>query len=323
MAMSSPAHLTLENAAAVAQGWLIAFDNADACEAILRQHEYQAFDVYRRFIEQFAVSGDDVATHRICYRESRKQHASVRVPGGVQWKGLFYRSLYLETLKTKMANKMGFQSTKDWKAILPEPASWQLELDPLLREQSKAILSCGTQDIRDHYRTEFEDQARLALEQEAHRFSPDAAGSFAIDEKRLSAFQEFSASQLGPIGFKVSKSRFKNYAALDKELSDDWILRWSIGDCDSFFLEGYPSICRPTLHLRHRSFKRRLRDWNGDTMTVEFPFHFLVEGFAEVYKECRTIPEMKVIVAASALVLEWALPYILSELDKFRIGVTT
>lgn len=296
---------------AVAHRWLPAFHRSADCEEVLSANGYNAHHIYREFIEQFAERPEDVAIHKLCYVEYCKVMATgAPILSGHprECQSLHYRSALLDESCLALAKRAGFNDVKTWLAV-SKPIYWETEQDPLLRAKSYRFILQG-QDVFRHYQDSFNEQARIAIEEEASRFPQGEAGSF-LPQNRLDAFRSISQSCLTHLGFRPAAARLKNYVALDLDVSDDLVLRWSIGEEDSFFVINFPAYCRPTLHLRQRSFKKKIRNADQEARLLQFRFHMLVEGVNEVYCRCFDIKELEVLIRVHALIVEWALSHIL------------
>ena len=296
---------------AIAHGWLPAFDQAAECEALLSSNGYNAFRIYREFISQFAVQPEDIAIHKLCYLEFCKVLAtSAQVLTGhpVECGSTYYKSALLDEKRLALAQRAGFDDYRTWRDIA-KPAHWEAEPDPLLRAQSHHIIPQG-QEISQRYYGTLRDRAVAALKNEAARFS-EGRMDFFLRQNRLDAFEAISCKCLTHLGFKPAPTRLKDYVALDLDISDDLVLRWSIGENHPFFVINSPAICQPTLHMRQRSFKQKLRNTKAETRLLVFPYALLVEGVKDVYARCSDVRELEVIVRVHTLMVEWALPYIL------------
>ncbi len=302
--------LTLERLGAIAHGWLPAFSASTECEAVLSSHGYNAFHIHREHLSQFASGPKDIAVHKLCYLELCKYlvtAAPVLRGHPDECRSIYYQSALLNERRLELAKRAGFEEVKTWLETA-KSSHWETEPDPLIRAQASYFVSHG-QEVVHNYRTSFDEQARAALGKEAARFPPANAGSLQTLD-RLSAFQSTSHECLSHLGFRPVTTRQRNYAALDLDISDDLVLRWSIGELHSFFNINCPAVCQPTLHLRQHSFKKKIKNADGEARLLQFPFPLLVEGVKDVYVKCSDIRELEVIIRVHALMVEWVLPYI-------------
>lgn len=308
----------LDQLSTVANGWLQAFHRSAECEAILSSNGYKGFHIHRDFLAQFASEADDIAIHEACYVEHCKEVAT-RSPilsfHPQECRAGYYWSPLLREKRLELAIRSGFSTFEAWLAE-SNPAYWETEPDPLLRAKAKFLVPQG-QEVLDHYRSSCREQAVAAIESEAARFPKGETGSF-LPQNRLGAFRSISQNYLAHLNFNPVSTRLKDYAALDLDISKDLVLRWSIGEDHSFFNINFPAICQPTLHLRQKSFKQKIKNANQEAILLKFPYSMVVEGVKDAYDRCSDTRELEAIIHVHALMVEWVLPYIFEALASVR-----
>lgn len=302
----------------VAHGWLPAFRRSAECEAILSSGGYKAFHIHRDFLAQFALEADDIAIHEACYIEYCKEVATrspILSSHLQECRASYYRSPLLKEKRLELAMRSGYSNVEAWIAD-SKSVYWETEPDPLLRAKSKFLIPRG-QEVLDHYKSSCREQVVAAIEIEAARFPKGETGSF-LPQNRLDAFRSISQNYLAHLKFNPVSTRLKDYAALDLDISKDFVLRWSVGEDHSFFNVNFPAICQPTLHLRQKSFKQKIKNADQKVILLKFPYSMVVEGVGDVYDRCSDTRELEVIIHVHALMVEWVLPYIFEALASVR-----
>ena len=304
--------LTVNDLVDVAYSWSTAFAYADECEHLLLSNGCKAFLVYQDYVGQFAERPEDIDLHKLFYRERCRQ-AAVCAPvicyHPLETRLRYYRSEIIDAERLALAVRAGFSDFETWMELAkPEPI--EIEPDPILRVMAMKLRKIGGgRQVFDHHMDIFKTQARLALEAEAERFPQGQTGSF-VSGNRLRAFHEASSSHLSHLGFRAVSTRLKDYVAFDYDVSDDLVIRWSIGDEHSFLLGNLPASCQPALYLRQRTFLKRAKDGSEKARFLKIPFASVVEGVSESYYKCSDLKEMNAIVYAQSLIVSWLLPYL-------------
>jgi hypothetical protein len=264
----------------------------------LQEAGYAAWQPYHRFIESFAETPEELATHRRCVCENAKERLAQPTPIRIYDEDLkhVYFSPFLQQLRAERDRVNGVP-VEQLQTRYPGESAWRHHVDPCQRQLVRNEMA-DRKNVEARRKAMFEEQRRV-IEREAERHASGVSPHHSFDEKgRYAFFTAIMQRDAAPLGFHHDKSRSRwNYPVFSKEMNADWDLCWVLEEPRPFFHSPWEGTFMPFLELRSRALRGRLNKVESGEF-LQIRYLGLIPGLYSGYRQFLNLDELETLIKA-------------------------
>lgn len=264
----------------------------------LEDARFGAFRPYHKFVESFAETPEELATHRLCVAEHARERLAQPTPIRIydsDFKQLYF-SPFLQQLREERDRVNGIP-VQQLATRYPGDSAWRREIDPCQRRLIRAEMT-DREAINSRRTTMFEEQ-RQVLEREVKSHATGLSRQHPFDrEGRYAFFTTIMQRDAAALDFRYDKSRSRwDYPVFSKAMTADWDLCWVLEEPRHFFPSPSEGIFMPFLELRSRPLRGRLTKVESGEF-LHLRYSSILPGLYSGYRTFLNLDQLETIIRA-------------------------